>query len=580
MAEYHSPQQEPGSERKLILIFALMFLVMLVAQPLLKKYMPQPPAETQKAPTAPVAAPAAANTPTARTKVPAPQPTVSKQGSTEAETVIENSLYKITFTNRGGQVKSWVLKKYDDNKGRPLELLDPAASAKYGLPLSLWTYDEGLRNKVNSALYVASGSGTLTAPAQITFEYSDQDLAVVKKFRFDHSYVVQVETSLRYRGSEVAAFPMWPAGLGDDPSPTSYAGSLVEYQYNDKIERLNYKKVSGGATVQGPFQWASVADAYFAAAFLPDDPSSATMVTLNNALDVPKDAQHPNPQETVKVDVLGVAVGNLHGPSVQRIFVGPKSLEVLESVPVAGISNASPDLRGLVDYGWWGILSRPLFVWLKWTHQHVVGNWGWAIVIQTLIITLALLPLRISQMRSMLKMQKVAPHVKSIQEKYKKYSLRDPRKQEMQQEISAVYKEHGVNPVGGCLPLLIQMPFLFAYYRMLNVAIDLRHAPWFWIRDLSASDPYYILPIIMILSMVLMQRMTPQVGMDPAQQKMMNIMMPLMMGFIFLRLPAGLNLYYAESNLIAIAQQAIMNRTSLGREMREIMEKRARKAKK
>jgi len=168
----------------------------------------------------------------------------------------------------------------------------------------------------------------------------------------------------------------------------------------------------------------------------------------------------------------------------------------------------------------------------------------------------------------MLKMQRVAPQIKSIQEKYKKYSLRDPRKAAMNEEIAALYKKEGVNPAGGCLPLLIQMPFLFAYYRMLSTALDLRHAHWLWIKDLSAPDPIYIIPILMVISSLVMH---------PAQQRMMNVMMPLMMGFIFFRLQAGLNLYYAMSNLIQIAQQAVMNRTSLGREMREMMAKRARK---
>jgi YidC/Oxa1 family membrane protein insertase len=286
-------------------------------------------------------------------------------------------------------------------------------------------------------------------------------------------------------------------------------------------------------------------------------------------------------KEKTNVEVLGAAVGNIHGPTSERVFVGPKELEVLEKIPVPGVSGADNDLNGLVDFGWWGIIAKPLFVWLKWTYHHMVPNWGWAIVLQTVIITLALLPLRITQMKSMLKMQRVAPQIKSIQEKYKKYSLRDPRKAAMNEEISALYKKEGVNPAGGCLPMLIQMPFLFAYYRMLSTALDLRHAHWLWIRDLSAAEPFpYILPVIMIVSMLIVQRMTPQAGMDPAQQRMMNVMMPLMMGFIFFRLAAGLNLYYSVVNVIGIAQQAVMNRTSLGREMREMMAKRARKKEK
>jgi YidC/Oxa1 family membrane protein insertase len=234
-----------------------------------------------------------------------------------------------------------------------------------------------------------------------------------------------------------------------------------------------------------------------------------------------------------------------------------------------------------VDFGWWGILARPLFLWLKWMYGHVVANWGWAIVLQTLIISLALMPLRITQMKSMLKMQRVAPQIKSIQDKYKKYSLRDPRKAGMNEEISALYKKEGVNPAGGCLPMLIQFPFLIAYYRMLGTALDLRHAHWLWISDLSAKDPYMVLPILMVISMFAMQRITPQpAGMDPAQQKMMTWMMPLMMGFFFFNFASGLSLYYAESNLIQMAQQAVMNKTKLGREMREMLEKRARKKEK
>jgi len=389
--------------------------------------------------------------------------------------------------------------------------------------------------------------------------------------------VVTVESSVTYKGSFVAALPAWPSGFGSQATPAFYASGLIDYQFNKNIERLPIKKISGGATVNGPFHWAGPTDQYFAAVFIPDDPASAAMVTLRNPLSVLRDPQKRDAKETVNVDVLGAAVGNLRGPTVERVFVGPKELEVLEKIPVPGVSGADNDLNGLVDFGWWGIIAKPLFVWLKWTFHHMVANWGWAIVVQTLIITIALLPLRITQMKSMLKMQRIQPQIKSIQDKYKKYSLRDPRKAAMNEEVSALYKKEGVNPVGGCLPMLIQFPFLIAYYRMLGIALDLRHAHWLWIHDLSAADPYYVLPIFMIVSMLVTQKMTPQPGMDPAQQRMMTVMMPLMMGFIFFRLAAGLNLDYAESNLISIAQQAIMNRTKLGREMREMLAKRARK---
>jgi YidC/Oxa1 family membrane protein insertase len=561
-------------ERRLLLVFVLTFLVILASQPLLKKYLPQSPTpapQTQNPPQPAAVSPAV-------TQSQAPATNASKQAIAEGESVIENDLYRITFTNRGGQVKSWILKKYDDDQGKPLELVNRAGADKYGYPLSLWTWDEAQRNKLNSVLYVSSGAGTLTAPAQITFEYADPDLEVRKTFRFDSSYVVRVETSVVAKGEYIAALPMWPAGFGDETSAASYAGATLAYQVNSNVERFSVSKVSSGNTIKGPLNWGGITDQYFAAVFLPDDPQDAAMVALHNAIDIPKDLQKPSPQDTVKVDVLGSAMGNLKGPSVGRLFVGPKVLSVLESIPVTGMGpNVDADLRQLVDFGWLGVIARPLFVWLRWTYQTMVHNWGWAIAIQTLIINLALLPLRISQMKSALKMQKVAPQIKSIQEKYKKYSMRDPRKQEMNQEVAALYKQEGVNPVGGCLPLIIQMPFLFAYYRMLGVAIDLRHAPWLWIRDLSSPDPWHLLPIGIIISMFLTQRMTPQAGMDPTQQRMMNFMMPVMLGVISWNLAAGLCLYWSEGNLIAMAQQLVMGRTALGREMRELREKRAKK---
>jgi YidC/Oxa1 family membrane protein insertase len=561
-------------ERRLLLVFALTFLIILASQPLLKKYGPKTPEPTQQIQNAPVAtAPPSTGSAPPAAAVPAPS-AGTKQASTEAETVVENDLYRIRFTNRGGQVKSWALKKFQDDKGQPLELVNANAAAKYGYPLSLWSYDEGLRNKLNSMLYVQTpeAGNTLTAPADISFEYSDSDTAVRKTFHFDHSYVVKVETSVVQKGSETTAFPMWPAGFGDEISPSSYAASRIEYQNAKGIERIPIKKVASGNTIHGPFSWAGVSDQYFAAVFLPEDTSNSTFVTLRGSLDNAQDPKRP-------VEVLGAAVGLPGQATSQRMYVGPKALDVLETVPVTGLpAGAEPDLRKLVDFGdWLGYIARPLFLWLKWTYRHIVPNWGWAIVIQTLIINIALLPLRITQMKSMLKMQRVAPQIKSIQEKYKKYSMRDPRKQAMNEEIAALYKKEGVNPAGGCLPLIIQMPFLFAYYRMLGVALDLRLAHWAWVPDLSSPDPYHILPIAVIISMLFMQRMTPQAGMDPAQQKMMNLMMPVMLGVISWNLAAGLCLYWAEGNLIGIVQQAIMNRTELGREMREMMEKRARK---
>ena len=593
MAEFNNPQQEPGMNSRLLVVFALTFLVIMLFQPLMKKFGPQTPAKpetTAQQPSAAVTVPPPVESPATTRAVGRTNASVPTQSpvaaSSETETVIENDVYRIVFTNRGGRVKSWVLKKFTDDKGGQLELVNAVAAEKYGYgyPLTLWTYDEGLRTKLNSVLYAtlnlsqntAKDAVTISSRDAIEFVYDDGDISVEKTYTFDRStYVVGVQTAVYQKGAQITAFPMWPAGFGGDATAPQYATGQIMYQYNNKVERLAIKKISGNGTLPGPFHWAGVADQYFAAVFMPLDPQNAAMVTLRYPLEIPHGGTDTKQMD--KVDVLGAAVGSLRGASSARLYVGPKALSDLESVAVPGITGAEPDLRAIIDFGWLGIIARPLFLWLKWMYSHIVHNWGWAILLQTLVINLALLPLRLSQMKSMLKMQRVAPQIKSIQEKYKKYSLRDPRKAEMNEEIGALYKKEGVNPAGGCLPLVIQMPFLFAYYRMLNVAMDLRHAPWLWVHDLSAADPYHILPIAIIVTMFFMQRMTPQAGMDPAQQKMMNVMMPGMLGYMSWYLPAGLGLYWATGQIIGIVQQAALNRSSLGREMRAMMEKRARK---
>ena len=481
----------------------------------------------------------------------------------KTETVIENDLYRITFTNRGAQVKSWILKKFDnDAQNGPLDLVNPAAAEKYGYPLSLWTYDEDAAQATEfRALRCFTGrQANLPGHRHLRVRRSGslrpQDL--------------QLRQHLRREGRQPASpiralpSPRCPRGLPDSatrPRPRSMPPRIVDLPVQQEhrapahpLRILFFSKctdISGGKTIPGPFHWAGPTDQYFAAVFIPDDPASAAMVTLRNSMPVLRDPQKPESKETVNVDVLGAAVGNLHGATTERIFVGPKELEVLQKVPVPGVSGADNDLNGLVDFGWWGIIAKPLFVWLKWTYHHIVANWGWAIVLQTLIISLALLPLRITQMKSMLKMQRVAPQIKSIQEKYKKYSLRDPRKAAMNEEISALYKKEGVNPAGGCLPMLIQMPFLFASTTKCCRSPSTCATPT-GSGSTTCPPPSRSLPPAHLDGgeQLITQRMTPQAGMDPAQQRMMTVMMPLMMGFIFFRLPAGLNLYYAASNLI------------------------------
>jgi YidC/Oxa1 family membrane protein insertase len=586
-----NPQQDPGMERRLLLVFVLTFAVLLISQPLLMKYLkPQPPAPEQKPaatqpqPAAAIPAPVPAAAPPSSSATP-PAPAATRQAAAEQETAVENDLYKIVFTNRGAQVKSWVLKKYHDERGRPLELVHEAAAQQYGYPLSLWTYDEALRNKLASALYVSSGAATQSAPADITFEYSDAGVTVRKTFRFDHSYVVKIETAVTQNGQPVRAFPAWPAGFGDQATPASYAAATVDlyageanWHGGEKVVRQAIKKISSGATLNGPFAWATAADQYFAAVFLPEDPKTAVLVTLRNAIEVPKDPAKPE-GDKIKQEVVGAAVGSSTGVTSERLFAGPKNLDVLQSVKAPALPGQQPTtLDSVVDFGTYlGFIAKPLFLWLRWTYHHWVANWGWSIIILTIIINIVVFPLRLTSMKSALKMQKLQPQVNAIKKKYEKFSMRDPRKQEMNQEIAALFKREGASPLGGCVPMLIQFPFLIAFYSMLGSAIELRHAPFLWLHDLSAPDPKFILPILIVLSTLAVQKMTPQAGMDPAQQKVMTLMMPVMLGFISWNLPSGLCTYWVMGNVVSIVQQYWMNNTRFGREMRAEAEKRARK---
>jgi YidC/Oxa1 family membrane protein insertase len=586
LTEFRNPQDDPGMQKRLMLAFFLVFVLIAVMQFLLPKPRPQPPKtaeqqqqqgqpqQTQTAPAAPVtAAPGKPRPPAARAKVGV------KQASAETETVLENNLYKITFTNRGAQVKSWILKNYKNDKGQPLDLVNSAAAPALGYPLSLFSYDKDLQKKLNEALYVASGTGPADS---VTFEYSDGDVAVRKVFRPQgKNYLISMETEVTQGGQRIGVYPQWPGGLGDQATLGSYAATRIDWEQNGSVERktatsgnfiTGKKWIPNGQTMPGPFQWSALVDQYFAVSFMPDTPEGTTLVTLNNQVEVPRNPSNPNDATREKVSVVGVAFGSTTGPTRSRIFAGPKAVDLLEATQA---QPGGPDLRGILDFGTFGFIAKPLFLWLKWTYENWIHNWGWAIAFLTLVITMALLPLRISSQKSALKMQKIQPQVKAITEKYKRYSITDPRRQEMQKEMSELYKREGVNPVGGCFPMLLQMPFLFAFYSMLGNAIELRLAPWLWIKDLSAPDPTHILPIAIVITMFIMQRSTPQAGMDPAQQKMMNIMGPLMIGGISWGVASGLCVYWAISNLLGYVQQLFLNRSELAQQVRKSQERRA-----
>jgi YidC/Oxa1 family membrane protein insertase len=595
LAEYKNPNQQGGGKQdsRSLLIFTAVFLAILLGMEFFRPKKPaapapEKPAATQTTNSAKPGAPAPASSQGANASnrvapaaVSSTPPTPEIAAAQESTTTIENELYKITFSNRGGQVTSWILKKYTDYADKPLNLVNIAASKKFGYPLSLYSSDTNLRRQMADALYVSSATGTLTVPGQLTYEYSAGGLDIRKTFHFDNSYVIRADVTVTRDGQPVDAMLAWPAGFGDQRDPRDYSSyQKLDRATQNGIETTAPKKVVNGSTQTGPMGWGGVSDLYFAAIFLPDKPADASFVALNNSTDVPKDPDEPN-GKTASQPVLGAAVGSTTGTISVRIFAGPKTLSVLSSIKANDAEGKATgrNLVPLVQYGVFSIVAKPLFYLLRWIHLHVVSNWGWAILLVTLILTLAMFPTRFTMMKSSIKMQRIQPQMNAIKEKYKKYKFDDPRKQDMNKEMQQLYKTEGVNMFGGCLPMLIQLPLIWAFYEMLENAIELRNAHWYWLHDLSSADPYHILPVVLVATTFFYQLFTPSPGVDQAQQKMMAFTMPLFSGFIAWHYASGLALYWAGSNLIGVGQQMMINRTKLGKELRDIQLKRAMKKK-
>jgi YidC/Oxa1 family membrane protein insertase len=541
----------------------------------------------QSATQTPVAAPLASQPQAATPAGPAPAATSATpaiQATAESTTVVENELYRITFSNRGAQVLSWILKSQKDADGKPLDLVHHQAAAAIGDPLSLYTYDPATTAAVNSALYIASATGPLAAPGTLSFHYAANGLDVTKTFSFDETYLIHADVLVTRNGVPVRSLISWPGGFGDEDNALAYNSAQLDTMRDSKEDHIAPKKISNGDTLNGPFEWVGVSDMYFATIFLPDSPATATVATLNSQIDVQKTIRKSSlgfgssSNKAIMVPVVGAALGDTSGHTQTRIYAGPKLVNVLRGIHP---TDSKASLEPLLDFGFFGPIGKYLFLALQFLHSHVTlgwaGSWGWAIVFLTIIINLLILPLRVKTMQSGLKMQRIQPQMDAIKEKYKKYKVTDPKRNDMNAEIMKLQKDNGVNMFGGCIPTLIQMPLLFAFFGMLPKVVELRHASWFWLPDLTSADPYHILPIIMVVSQFLVQFYTPSPGVDPQQQKMMAFMMPAFSGYMTWNYASGLALYWSVGNLIGIAQQAVMNKTSLGREMREIAAKRARR---
>jgi YidC/Oxa1 family membrane protein insertase len=530
-------------QKRLLLAAALSLAVLALWEVLVPK--PQKPTTNAAAAGAPAAAvtpgvstaaPTSAALPAASTatlrqeRLPAPI-----AGRAEEVATVENGVVRATFSNRGAVLKSLLLLRHTDDEKKPLDLIRqlPPPAEK---PLAIdFPGNPELTRRVGEALFAVERVSTRA----LRFSYADDTVAVTKEVRFQDGYLFDVKVSV------VGPPYVLLAGTGlRNPSPDELASRYVmpatavaatasgfERARSDKLE----KQVQWPLAEHG---FAGIEDNYFLEVLLPGSPASAV------AFPVPLKDKDGKPAPTIGVGVTG------NGELSARAYFGPKDVESLEGLKLG--------LEKTVDFGWYGILARPLLWLLKRTYGWV-GNFGIAILLVTLAIRILLFPLMHKSYSSMKKMQKLAPKMNAIRDKYKKAKSDAAQRQKMNEELMKLYQAEGYNPMSGCFPILLQLPILVAFYNVLSRSIELRHAPFvLWITDLSAVDRTYVLLILMTVTMYIQQAMTPTT-VDPTQKKIF-MAMPLVWGFFLKDMPSGLVLYWLFSNVLTILQQVLIGK--------------------
>jgi YidC/Oxa1 family membrane protein insertase len=508
---------------------------------------------------------------------------------------VRTPLYDAKFDTLGAEPVSWIIKVNKNNnteiysvganksKKQPLELISPEGLKRQPrlVPLQLQTGDAALDSVLSSSTYKvegidqASGDVDVNVNAnekkELTFVYEDgYGNQVRKKIVFDGNHYETDLAVLVKRGDQTIPSVKLAIGpsIGDQgvPHHTFYSVAPEAVAFvNSKLERhppagINSNKNSPDRlTLNGPVEWAAVADTYFAMVAVP--------VNKTEGLEYRTTAYEykPNGGSAEKRFLITALVPVPADGSRTIIYTGPKDHDLLTngSAVVSNLVHRDVDLEGLIDYGFLGWLSRPLAVPILRSITYlfeVTGSYGIAIILFTIVIYSLFFPLKWRSSKAMKKAQKLAPKMKELQEKMKGMKQNDPRMKELQMDQLRLMKEG--NPLGGCLPLLIQMPFLFALYRAITISLDFRQASFLWIPDLSAAEPYliHILPILMTGTMVILQLVTPAPSTDPMQRKMMAIMMPVFMLFFLWSAPSGLVLYWLVGNIVGFSQQFLINR--------------------
>jgi YidC/Oxa1 family membrane protein insertase len=556
--------------------------------------------------TQPQQQPAATNTPSTQTATPAtnqqaPQveATASVQETTPQRTVsIRTPLYEVKLDNKGAVATNWILKALPPENGaagrplysvaggkdnlQPLELIPQEGVKRGHAPFLIVTGDQALDSSLAARNYQVTGDeGNSTEinldlgpnKPQQTVEFVLQDsatgLSASKKITFyADRYIADIEVRLSRGGQPVPQARLLIGPSIGDQGVSEYSfysvapeGIAVVGEKDERhpAEQINFNN-GDRLPINGPVDWAGVGDTYFAMIAVPSKKSEG-LEFRTTQYDAQVDGK---PQSRYLISALVPIPAD---GSQTWLYAGPKDHYLLTGASSAISQKIGPerqvDLERSIDYGFLGSVSRPLAVPILWSIKklyHLTGSYGIAIILFTIVIYSLFFPLKWRSSKSMKKAQKLAPRMKELQEKIKAMKQDDPRLKELQMEQLRLMKEG--NPLGGCLPLLIQMPFLFALYRAITISIDFRQASFLWIPDLSAAEPYaiHLLPILFAASMIVLQLITPAPSADPLQRKMMAIGMPLFMLYIMWSAPAGLLVYWLVGNLVGFGQQVLINR--------------------
>jgi YidC/Oxa1 family membrane protein insertase len=535
-------------ERRVLIAVLLSFLVLYGYQVLFPTPPGPKPVQASKTATAPNASAPAPSNPAPSVQGVPPLAEALTPTAPARDIEIDNAEVHAIFTTRGAVLKSWKLKKYRDDQGQPLEMVAGHAPATSPLPFTLGADDPALAAQLAAAPFTVNAvNGWSEGGWQAQFDYvGDSGVRAQKTFAIaaDKPYVINLTASVTLNGEPVATTIRWGPALGSGITvkTRTYNPPPQPIFFKDgKVSRIAPDKIAAQPVPEGLFGFTGVDDHYFLVALVkPKDPIRVDYSTV----DVPLDT-HPEGAHYVSWSVRYPSP-----PQGAAYFAGPKDFDVLASV--------DRDLVRAIDFGMFAWIVVPLLRALKWLNVYV-GNYGWSLILLTVLINLVMFPLRHKSVVSMRKMQEVQPEVKAIQDRYAKLKMSDPARAKMNTELMALYKERGVNPASGCVPMVLTLPVLFAFYSMLSVAIELRGAPFIGqIHDLSAHDPWFIWPVVMGITMFVQQKMTPSTA-DPMQQKMM-MFMPIMMTGMFLWAASGLVIYWTVSNTWGIAQQMITNR--------------------